>query len=94
MTHFLKEWPMTFQAIMDGAKVHEVRSATDRNFLVNDYVILQEWDPEKFYAVSATDREGAEKAAYTGRRTMRKITYVTPKGAWGLPPDICVFSIQ
>jgi hypothetical protein len=93
MTHFLKSWPHSFQAIMEGTKLHEVRNSSDRHFMVNDYVILQEWDPEKFHAaIGSTDEK--EKAAYTGRKTMRKITHVTVPGSWGLPEAICVFSIK
>ena len=44
--HELKCHPMYFSRIVSGQKTFEVRK-NDRNFQVNDILILQEYDPEK-----------------------------------------------
>lgn len=60
-THELKTWPVFYKAIIDGSKTFEVRK-NDRNFKVNDVLLLREYDPD------------AEQ--YTGSSTKRKVTYV------------------
>ena len=79
MLHELKTWPAAFEAIKAGTKHHEIRK-NDRRFIQGDLLQLREWDPstEKY-----TDRE----------RTVR-VSYVSYGGAWGLPEDICVMSIE
>jgi hypothetical protein len=77
--HMLKTWPGPFQMVLDGRKLHEVRKA-DRPFEAGDLVVLQEWVPEA--------------QGYTGREIRAAITYLTRAGEWGLPPDVCVFSIR
>jgi hypothetical protein len=43
-------------------------------------LILLEWDPQ------------IER--YTGDVAERTITYITPGGSWGLPPDLCVLGFN
>lgn len=81
-THELRTWPAPFTAILDGSKHHEVRK-NDRNFKVGDILWLREWDPDS----KADDQ-------YTGRDLWAKVTYITVPGTWGMPPDICVMSIE
>jgi hypothetical protein len=84
MTHTLKIWPGEFLAVCEGRKTHEVRRA-DRNFKVGDSLILKEWVPEG---------EDLSIGRFTDRAVLRKITYITPGGSWGLADDLCVLSIQ
>lgn len=83
MTHQLKTWTGEFDAVTEGRKTHEVR-VNDRGFSVGDLLMLREWIPQG---------EDMKKGSYTGRSLMRKITYITPAGAWGLPDNLCVLSI-
>lgn len=43
--HHLKIHPIYFEAILDGRKTFEIRDCRDREFYVDDHLILQEWDP-------------------------------------------------
>lgn len=105
MTHDLKSWPGSFQAVASGHRKHEIRKA-DRNFSVGDSLILREWNPavfEKAMREHATEgmpeskvkqlKQEAITRAYTGLSLLRKITYISLAGSWGLPADICILSI-
>jgi len=76
--HHLKSWPDPFSQVLDGSKLHEVRSA-DRNFRSGEIVILKEWDPES--------------KEFTGRSLRAEIGNITYPGFWGLPDPLCVFSL-
>lgn len=78
MIHELKCWPEPFQAVREGRKHHEVRKA-DRHFVEGEELLLREWDPTR--------------GEYTGRTEFAVIGHVTRPGTWGLPADVCVFSI-
>lgn len=58
-THELKTWPEYFNAIAKGEKTFEVRK-NDRDFQVNDILVLQEYDPmtKKYTGVELTFRVG------------------------------------
>lgn len=77
--HELKTWPREFEAITDGLKTHEVRSARDRRFEVGDVLRLREW--------SQLANE------YTGRAVRVRVTYVSQGPAAGLPAWLAVMSI-
>jgi hypothetical protein len=77
--HQLKVWPQFYPALVDGSKTFEVRK-NDRGYQVGDLLVLQEWDP-------ATD-------AYTGRSTLRHVTYMLAGGAFGLPAELCVLGLR
>lgn len=85
--HELKTWPIAFQAIVDGRKRHEVR-VNDRDFKEGDELLLREFNDGKC-AMNLFAARG-----YTGREQRVRVTYITPGGAWGLPPNICVMSIE
>jgi hypothetical protein len=85
--HDLKTWPEPFQAVLDGCKRYEVR-VDDRGFAVGDMLVLREWDPDNDY-MPLVDR-----SRYTGRTLRARVTYKTPGGAWGLPKELCVMSIE
>lgn len=84
MTHVLKIWPGSFDAVASGCKTHDVR-CNDRDFKVGDQLVLKEWVPV------GTD---CSDGSFTGRCVLRRVTYVTPGGSWGLGEKICVLSIR
>jgi len=77
--HELKTWLGPFAAIQSGEKRHEVR-VNDRNFQPGDQLLLKEWD-EMYYK-------------HTGREILVNVTHLTIGGAWGLPDNLCVMSIE
>jgi Domain of unknown function (DUF3850) len=90
--HYLKTWPVFFKAVESGRKTFEVR-LDDREFEVDDLLVLQEWDPE----VAA--RDSNPSSGYTGIELRRRVTYVLLAGeecpalkdgycVMGLGPDI------
>jgi len=98
-THALKTWPAFFEAVLCEDKRHELRK-WDREFSVGDVLRLREWDPdhrspelELFLAIPEEDRDDAEDPRYTGRDVFVKVTYVTPRGVFGMPEHLCVMSI-
>lgn len=94
-THVLKAWPEPFEALLDGTKTYEIRK-DDRGFAVGDWLLLREWDPsgEFLPALDAEDVGINAQPDYTGRERLARITYKTPGGSWGLPPDVCVLAID
>jgi hypothetical protein len=77
--HVLKTWPEPFTAVWAGAKRAELRRA-DRDFQVNDHLILEEYDPES--------------GAYSGRKVQARITHVLPGGRFGLAEEYAMLSIE
>lgn len=61
--HLVKSWPQFFQPMLDGRKKHDMRNMRDRNYKVNDTLVLKEYDPFK--------------GEYTGRAARFLITYIT-----------------
>ena len=59
-THELKIFPEYLEAILDETKTFEVRK-NDRNYKVNDILMLKEWNKDK---------------GYTGRWITVKICYI------------------
>lgn len=76
--HHLKCEPEPFAAVADGRKQYEVR-VNDRGFVVGDELWLREFD--------------AKQQAYTGKSLLRRVTYMTPGGSYGLPEQLCVLGI-
>ena len=58
--HELKIAPEYFDAVIDGVKKFEIRK-NDRDFKVGDFLLLKDFDGEKF----------------TGDETMQKVTYIS-----------------
>jgi hypothetical protein len=83
--HKVRSWPQFFEAMLSGAKTHEVRRLTDRDYRVGDRLRLQEYDP-----VTET---------YSGRELVVQITYMTSAEApcalseECLHPDFCILSV-
>ncbi len=64
MIHALKIFPEYFNKVISGEKTFEIRN-NDRNFLVGDYIALNEFTSE---------------SGYTGRSALYRITYVAGHG--------------
>lgn len=77
MLHELKTDPKVFHSTAAGIKAFEFRK-NDRNFKVNDIVILREYDM---------------LTGYTGSLLLRRITYILIEG-FGLPAGYCIFSVR
>lgn len=75
--HELKTWPESFRAIRCGDKRYEIRK-NDRDFKVDDLLLLREYDPDT--------------QAYTGPTFRVRVTHMSV-GQWGLLPDFCCMSI-
>lgn len=87
--HELKTWPDPFNALLDGVKTYEVRRS-DREYAVGDELQLREWSPAPF-----VNRYGSScEPGYTGRLARFAVTFLTPGGEWGLPPDLCVMAVR
>ena len=86
-THELKIWPEPFEAVTLGDKRYEIRK-DDRGYAVGDYLVLKEYDPSPDTSVQTRPR------GFTGRECRVVLRYITPAGAWGLPPNLCVMSIE
>lgn len=85
--HFLKTWPKFFEHVRARKKTFEYRK-NDRNFQFGDYVILQEWDPDRPYIDKVPGPLGEPKG-YSGREDAFRIGYILP-----IPDtDFVVFSL-
>jgi hypothetical protein len=80
--HELKTWPEYFEEVKNGNKTFEFRD-NDRDFEVNDLIILKEWKPNEHMP---------HVGYYTGREITVKITYVLSEG-FGLPYGKAILSI-
>lgn len=82
--HYFKTHPEPFEQVLLGMKRHEIRR-DDRTSRprAGDMVVLREWRPT----------DGTDEGEYTGREVEKRVTYVTPPGAWGLPEDVYVMSV-
>lgn len=78
MQHELKIWPEYFDDVESGRKTFEVRKL-DRLFGVGDTLLLREWSLIK---------------GYSGRETVKEITYVMAGGQWGLSEGNCILGIK
>jgi hypothetical protein len=84
--HRVKSWPSFFEATLSGAKTHDVRRMSDRDYQVGDTLRLLEFDPEK--------------EQYTGRELCVRITYITSAKSpcalsdACLDPDYCILSVS
>ena len=67
ITHDLKTWPESFDAVEQGRKTHETR-INDRDFKVGDFLRLKRWDPAA--------------GIYTGREIIVRVTYCGDLGVF------------
>ncbi len=65
MTHELKTWPKSFEAMWAGLKRYELRR-NDRPFDLMDTLRLREWDPDT--------------GKYSGRQILAEVVYITHAG--------------
>jgi hypothetical protein len=77
-SHKLKVYPEFFKAMRNDSKRFEIRKK-DRDFHINDSLLLQEWDPEK--------------EVYTGSSIIFTIKYVLAGEKWGLKPDFVILGL-
>jgi hypothetical protein len=77
--HSLKTVQPYFNDVASGAKKFEVRH-DDRNFQVNDVLILKEYDPKNHTC--------------TGKILVAKVTYILRDYTFGMLPDHVVMGIQ
>ncbi len=78
--HDVKCWPIPFALVVAGKKTFEIRE-NDRDYQEGDTISLYE------YSMTSLDR-------YTGRAAGPFIVgTVIPGGMWGLPANVCVFSL-
>jgi hypothetical protein len=84
--HKVKSWTHLFQAAKSGAKKHDFRDATERDYKVGDQLLLQEFD--------------FVNGVYTGDELVVNITYKTGRetpcalSSNGLAQNMCVLSIE
>jgi hypothetical protein len=77
--HVLKTWPEYFDKILDGTKTFELRQ-DDRGFEVGNELLLCEYSP-------VCDQ-------LTGRKVIRKVTYIIRGPGFGLNADWCVMALK
>jgi hypothetical protein len=82
MIHELKTWIDYFSLVADGKKTFELRK-NDRGFLAGHELLLREYDKDK--------------ELYTGRKLLRRITFVL-KGdeaeQLGLKKGFCILGLE
>ena len=83
--HRLKSWPVFFQAIVNGARTHELRR-NDRNYKIGDKLVLCEFD--------------LTKSEFTGASCELEITSITSAeepcavSEEALNRNFCILSIR
>lgn len=77
MIHELKCLPAPFAASLGEIEMWEYRR-NDRDYKINDILILRELDPF---------------SGHTGRRVTRKVTYIL-KARFDLPEGFCILSVR
>lgn len=82
----MKSWQPYFQAIKNGAKLHDVRSKKDRDFKIGDIIQLEEYLPFE--------------GRYTGASLLVQVTYITSNdtpcalSSAVLDRDYCILSLR
>lgn len=97
-THKLKTWPTYFQAVRSGKKTFEIRK-NDRNYQVNDVLVLEEWKPvqercDVHYYFEGDGRCSCSNGEYTGAIFEAKITYKLDGGQFGIEEGYCILGIR
>ena len=106
MKHELKTWPNEFQAIWDGKKAFEVRP-NDRNYQVQDSLLLREWVPcaDCLGAGIQCEDSGKSKGTcptcngrktiqgYTGREVTAAVTFILYGPNMGVAEGFCAMSL-
>lgn len=92
--HHLKTYPECFQVAIDGLKLFELRK-NDRDFQIGDLLILEEWQPPKYFSEMGGDGPGQQtQGFYTGRRATFSVKYIFQGGKWGLDHAYVIMAIQ
>lgn len=77
--HRLKIWPSFFKEVKEERKPWELRRM-DRDYRVDDALVLAEWDPET--------------ESFTGQTVIREISHVFTGGRFGLARGFCILSFK
>ena len=85
--HELKTHPQYFSMVFAGTKNFEVRK-NDRNFQLNDELLLKEYIPQGYSA------DKAQNDTYTGRMLHRRIDYILHGGQLGIEEGYVVMSLS
>lgn len=93
--HYLKTWPVYFDAVRRGDKTFEVRR-DDRGFQKGDFVVLQRTQDDREYEVELDD---LHKPALGERHRARheivaRIRYVLTGGQFGIEPGYVVLELS
>lgn len=78
IVHDLKCWREPFAQVWAGKKLFEFRR-NDRDFTVDDVLLLREWNERR--------------ETYTGRAIRVRITYILDEG-FDLPSGFCILSLD
>lgn len=84
--HKVKSWTYLFQAACMGVKTHDIRNLGERDYKVDDVLLLQEFDQTT--------------GKYTGREQTFRITYITSRetpcamSSVCLNREFCILSIS
>lgn len=94
--HNLKSWPTFFARLVDGSKTFELRR-NDRDYLPGDVLLLREWVPTNLEScvkpACGCGGAHATEGHFTGRRILRRVTYVQDGGVFGLRADFVVLGL-
>jgi hypothetical protein len=81
ITHKAKIYPAYFNDVESGKKPFEVRVDDRRpKYRVGDNILFQEYSPTL--------------RTYSGRETLKLITYKLDGGNWGIDDDCCVLGLS
>lgn len=88
--HKLKTHPLAFLAMKRGDKNFDVRK-DDRNFRVDDQLLLEEFTPAGYWDDGEKD---SEKDEYSGDILHRRISYILRGGQYGIEKGYVVLGLK
>ena len=91
MIHEVKCWPEYFEAVLNGTKLFELRTA-DRDYRVGDTLWQREYEPGGRTVDLRTGEFSVKR--YTGREVRNKITWILAAHPTLLPEGVCAMSLE